>query len=249
MIRAIIIDDELDAINYLRSIIKEFCPKVEIVGTANTIYNGFIEIKLKEPDLVFLDIELTDGTGFDLLKKFDDRNFRVIFCTAHNDQALRAFRFSAVDYLLKPVDIIELKDAIEKLSSSTAGGYKQFDQVLFENYYHTNPSKLAVTINNGYEYIALEEIIRLEADRSYCAIILKGGKKLLVSKCLNEFNKLLRGKDFYRIHNSHMINLRHVVKFVRTDGGFVKLSDGSEVPLSRNKKDEFLQMMKEFAIA
>jgi len=248
MIKALIIDDELDAINYLRSIIREFCPGIEIVGTANTIYNGFIEIKLKEPDLVFLDIELTDGTGFDLLKKFDDRKFRVIFCTAHNNQALQAFKFSAVDYLLKPVDIIELKDAIEKVANALPTNYRQFDQVLFDNYYHQHPSKLAVTVNNGYEYIELDEIIRFEADRSYCALFLKGGKKLLVSKCLNEFYKLLQGKNFYRVHNSHLINLHHVIKFVRTDGGFVKLSDGSTVPISRNKKDEFLMMMKEFAL-
>jgi len=248
MIKALIIDDELDAINYLRSIIREFCQEIEIVGTANTIYNGFIEIKLKEPDLVFLDIELSDGTGFDLLKKFEDRKFRVIFCTAHNDQALQAFKFSAVDYLLKPIDIIELKDAINKVSTSLPTSFRQFDQVLFENYYHRQPSKLAVTTNNGYEYIALDEIIRLEADRSYCAIFLKGGKKLLVSKCLNDFYKLLQEKNFYRVHNSHLINMQHVIKFVRTDGGFVKLSDGSTVPLSRNKKDEFLVMMKEFAL-
>jgi two-component system, LytTR family, response regulator len=249
MLKAIIIDDELDAINYLRSIIKEFCPGIEIIGTANTIYNGFIEIKLKEPDLVFLDIELTDGTGFDLLKKFDDRNFRVIFCTAHNDQALRAFKFSAVDYLLKPVDIIELKDAVDKVADAIPTSYKQFDQVLFDNYYHPTPTKLAVTINNGFDYISLEDIIRLEADRSYCNIHLKNGKKILVSKCLNEYNKLLKGKNFYRIHNSHLVNLIHVVTFMRTDGGFVKLSDGSVVPLSRNKKEEFLHIMKEFAIA
>lgn len=249
MIEAIIIDDELDAINYLQSILREFCPSVEVVGTANTVYNGFIEIKLKDPDLVFLDVELPDGDGFELLKKFDDRKFRVIFCTAHNEHAIRAFKFSAMDYLLKPVDIIELKDAIEKIENSTNLEVRHNDHVLMDNYYHASPTKIAVAVNNGFEYISLDEIIRLEADRSYCNVFLKGGKKMLVSRCLNEFYKLLKGHNFFRVHNSHVINLQHVMKFVRTDGGFVKLSDGSSVPLSRNKKDEFLSVMKEFAIA
>ena len=249
MIKAIIVDDELDAISYLRSALKEYCPSVELAGTANTIYNGFIEIKRKEPDLVFLDIELPDGDGFELLKKFDDRKFNVIFCTAHNEHAMRAFKFSAVDYLLKPVDIIELKDAIEKIEKATENDFKFKDQVLLDNYYHPSPTKIAVAMNNGFEYIPLDDIVRFEADRSYCSVFLKTGKKILVSKCLNEFCKMLRGRDFFRIHNSHLINLNHVVKFMRTDGGFVKLSDGSSVPLSRNKKDEFLIVMKEFAIA
>jgi len=230
-------------------VLREFCTGIEVVGTATTINHAFIEIKQKEPDLVFLDVELPDGDGFDLLRKFDDRRFRVIFCTAHDEHAMRAFKFSAVDYLLKPIDIIELKDAIEKIGNSPAAEVRNADRMLLENYYRPVPAKLAVAVNNGYEYISLDDIVRLEADRSYCTLVLRSGKKMLVSKCLNEFHKILTGRQFFRIHNSHLINLNHVTRFVRSDGGFVKLSDGSVVPLSRNRKDDFLSVMKEFAIA
>ena len=248
MLRTLIIDDEPDCILFLAQILKTYCPDVSITGTATTVKDGIDEILRSNPDLVLLDVEMSPGTGFDILNKIPERNFKVIFITAHNDYAIQAFRYSAVDYILKPIDINDLISAISKVNP-TVSRHPMLDfSILLDNIKSELPQKLAIPTSSGYEYVLVNEIIRLEADRSYCLFYLTGKRKILVSRCLNDYQQILDSRMFFRIHHSYLINLHHVKSFSRKDGGFVEMTDGSQVPLARRKKDYFYEIMKRFAI-
>jgi two-component system LytT family response regulator len=248
MLRTVIIDDEPDCIVFLAQILKTYCPFVSISGTATSVQDGINEILRSNPDLVLLDVEMSPGTGFDILNKMPERNFKVIFITAHNDYAIQAFRYSAVDYILKPVDITDLISAISKVNPSVSRNPMLDFGILLDNLKSDFPHKLAIPTSSGYEYVLVNEIIRLEADRSYCMFYLTGKRKILVSKCLNDYQQILDSRMFFRIHHSFLINLQHVKSFSRKDGGFVEMIDGSQVPLARRKKDYFYEVMKRYAI-
>jgi two-component system LytT family response regulator len=248
MLRTVIIDDEPDCIVFLAQILKTHCPFVSILGTATTVQDGINEIIRTRPDLVLLDVELSPGTGFDILNKIPVRNFKVIFITAHNDYAIQAFRYSAVDYILKPLDITDLVHAVDKVNTSVVRQPMLDFNVLLDNLKSELPQKLAIPTSSGFEYVLVNEIIRLEADRSYCMFYLTGKRKILVSRCLNDYQQLLDSRMFFRIHHSFLINLQHVKSFSRKDGGFVEMTDGSQVPLARRKRDYFYEVMKRYAI-
>ncbi|MBN2348905.1 MAG: response regulator transcription factor [Bacteroidales bacterium] len=245
MINCVIIDDEEDSIQYMESIIHDHCPGLQATGHATSVSEGVDLIETLNPDLIFLDVELGDGTGFDILESVNDRNFEVIFITAHNKYAIRAFKHSAVDYLLKPVNIDELKDSVDKVISKNHTG-RTLDnlKVLLENIRSDTPKKLVVSSSDGYEYINVNDILRLEADRSYCNIFLVNGRKILVSRSMNDYQRLLNDNTFFRTHNSHLINLHHVKMYVKKDGGYIEMTDGSKIPLARRKKDMFIEAMK-----
>lgn len=244
-LRTIIIDDEPDAVNFIHSIIKEYCPALEVVGTAHNSMDGIGIIQEKQPDLVLLDVEMPHGSGFDLLAQFPDKSFDVIFITAFNHYAIKAIKFSAVDYILKPININEFIVAIEKVADKRAlhAFPNRNFETLLENLNSTNPSKLAIPTSDGMEYLNTKDIIRIEADRSYSWFHLTGKRKILVSKNLKEYQDLLNDRHFFRSHNSHLINLEHVKKYTRADGGAIEMIDGSQVPISRTKRDLFLSHM------
>ncbi|MFH1321980.1 MAG: LytTR family DNA-binding domain-containing protein [Bacteroidota bacterium] len=248
MLKTIIIDDEAKSIKTIELIIKEFCRNITIVGKANSAIDGIKEIQNKKPDLVFLDIEMPHGNGFDLLESIPERDFDVIFVTAYNHYAVKAFKFSAIDYILKPIDIEELVNAVKKVEESRKEHPKSYPDynALLENIRSASPCKLTIPTLEGLEYINIKNIIRIEADRSYSEIYLKEGKKLIVSKSLAEIENLLDDKNFFRTHKSHLINLDHVNKFLRIDGGSVEMIDGSIVIVSRRKKDDFNDTMAKF---
>jgi two-component system LytT family response regulator len=248
MLRTVIIDDEPDCILFLAQIIKTYCPFIHISGTATNVQDGINEILKTNPDLVLLDVEMSPGTGFDILNTIPQRNFKIIFITAHNDYAIQAFRYSAVDYILKPIDINDLVSAIHKVNQSVSQHPLLDFNVLLDNIKSDFPQKLAIPTSSGYEYVLVNEIIRLEADRSYCMFYLTGKRKILVSRCLNDYQQILDSRMFFRIHHSFLINLQHVKSFSRKDGGFVEMTDGSQVPLARRKKDYFYEVMKRYAI-
>lgn len=241
----VLIDDDEKSVETLQLFIREYCPGFEVVGTANNIEAGAKEIILHQPDLVFLDIEMPGGTGFDLLKMLKNRNFDVIFITAHNKYALSAIKHSALDYLLKPYDLKDFLEAIEKVKTNSKNKNSNYD-VLLENLANQSPKKLVVASSKGYEYIPVDTIVRLESERSYARIFLTNGRVIMVSKCLNEYQNMLCSNTFFRIHNSHLINLNHVVFFSRNDGGFVEMSDKAKIPVSRSKKDIFINVMHQF---
>jgi len=245
MLRVVIIDDEPDAVKFIQGIITEYCPNLSIVGTANSARDGISVITQEKPDLVFLDVQMPHGTGFDLLSSFPEKSFDVIFITAYNHYAIQAIKFSAVDYILKPVNISELIEAVTKVEQKRASReYRNLDYSnLLENLRTPRPSKLAIPTNDGIEYLNTAEIIRIEADRSYSWFFLTDKRKYLVSRNLKEYQELLQDVDFFRPHNSHLINMIFVKKFIRHEGGYIEMTDGSNVPISRGKRDLFLLQM------
>jgi two-component system, LytTR family, response regulator len=185
------------------------------------------------------------GSGFDLLSSFPEKTFDVIFITAFNHYAIQAIKFSAVDYILKPINISELIEAVNKVEIKRASAeYKNLNyHALLENIKTPKPTKLAIPTADGIEYLNTTEIIRLEADRSYTWFYLTGNRKYLVSRNLKEYQELLNDMNFFRPHNSHLINLEHVRKFIRHEGGYIEMIDNSNVPISRGKRDLFLVQM------
>ena len=248
-IRSVIIDDEPDAVDFINTIIGEFCTSLEVVGKACNVSQGVEIINRTQPDLVFLDVEMPNGSGFDLLKHYPEKDFEVIFITAFNHYAIRAIKFSAVDYILKPININEFIEAVGRVIKKRTGKSHQSNEsfrALMENLRSPMPSRLAIPTSDGMEYLNPKDIIRIEADRSYSWFFIAGERKMLVSRHLKEFQELLGDRCFFRPHNSHLINLRFVKKFIRRDGGYIEMSDGSLVPVSRNRKDIFLAQMAKF---
>lgn len=248
-LKAIIIDDEHDAVNFIFSIIGEYCPDLEVVGKAYNVNEGVQRINETKPDLVFLDVEMPHGTGFDLLSYFPGKEFDVIFITAFNHYAIKAIKFSAVDYILKPINIKEFIEAVNRVilkrTSSPFQGNENI-KILMENLRSGLPSRLVIPTSDGMEYLNPKDIIRIEADRSYSWFFIAGNRKMLVSKHLKEFQELLNDRYFFRSHNSHLINLKYVRKYVRREGGYIEMQDGSQIPISRNRKDLFLVHMSRF---
>ena len=248
-IKTVIIDDEIDAVEFISSIVGEYCSSLEVVGKAHNVLQGLQVINEKKPDLVFLDVEMPNGSGFDLLAQFPEKDFDVIFITAFNHYAIKAIKFSAVDYILKPININEFIEAVtrvvKKRTEKPNLGNDNF-KVLMENLRSAFPSRLAIPTSDGMEYLNPKDIIRIEADRSYSWFFLAGNRKILVSKHLKEFQELLNDRYFFRSHNSHLINMKFVKKFIRREGGYIEMADGSTVPISRSKKDIFLDHMSRF---
>jgi len=248
-LKTVIVDDERNAVDFIFSIIGEYCPELEVVGKAYDVPEGVNIINEKKPDLVFLDVEMPNGTGFDLLNQFPEKNFDVVFITAFNHYAIKAIKFSAVDYILKPINISEFIEAVKKVvqkhSDNTSNSNESL-KILMENIKSVSPSRLAIPTADGMEYLNPKEIIRIEADRSYSWFYLTNNRKILVSRHLKEFQDLLSDRSFFRSHNSHLINLKYVRKFIRKEGGYIEMQDGAQIPVSRNRKDLFLIHMSRF---
>jgi len=248
-LRTLIVDDEQDAVEFITSLIGEYCASLEVTGKANNITQGAQLIRENKPDLLFLDVEMPNGSGFDLLEQFPEKPFDVIFITAFNHYAIKAIKFSAVDYILKPININEFIEAVTRVilkrSVKSPGGDENL-KVLMENLRSPQPSRLAIPTADGMEYLNPKDIVRIEADRSYSWFFLSSNRKILVSKHLKEFQELLGDRSFFRSHNSHLVNLRYVRKFIRKEGGYIEMADSSLIPISRNKKDIFLLHMSRF---
>jgi two-component system, LytTR family, response regulator len=242
MIRAVIIDDEINCRQTLLALLKKYCQNVEVVAEAANISEGLKIISENSPDLVFLDVQMTDGTGFDLLERSVNVKFKTIFVTAHDTYAIRAFKFSATDYLLKPVEADELVAAVNKIDSGN-----KFDEInlkleaLISN--RTNVEKIALPALDGIRLIKINEIIRCESDSNYTSFFLSSKNKIVVTRTLKEYEELLTPHGFFRIHQSHLVNLSHVSRYVKGEGGSVILDDGSEVEVARRRKEELLAVL------
>lgn len=245
MIKALIIDDEKDARFVLRSLIEKVSEKIRIIGEADGIETGIEAIRKLNPDVVFLDVQMRTGTGFDLLAKLDEINFELVFVTAHNQYAVDAFKFSAFGYLLKPIRPRELSPIIEKLERHLIELKKttnQRIQVLIENYGKNGDiEKLIIANADGFQVIKINDLIRLEGDRNYTHFMLIGNKRVTTSKNLGEYEELLENYGFFRIHQSTMISLRHVTGYQKADGGRVVMIDGKDFKVSRYRKNDFLK--------
>ena len=250
MYKAIIVEDETRSRTVLTKLIDKYCPEVSVVAAADSVKSGVTEIETHKPNLVFLDVQLTDGTGFDILSQIDVNGIAVIFTTAFDQYALKAFRFSAIDYLLKPIDIEELKSAVGKVTRS-------FDQDLSTQKLehllsnlrrdpHADPIMLISTADS-VEFIDIRDIVRCEADGAYCTVFLRDGQKHVASKVIKEFELLLDGYGFFRVHQSHLVNLRELSKYSRADNQLI-LRDGSRIQLARSRKENFFKELDKLRI-
>ena len=246
MYKAIIVEDELHSREFLKNIVSSYCPGLTIAALAGSVEEGVAAIQQHQPDIVFLDIEMQTGTGFDLLQQFPQPTFDVIFTTAYDHYAIRAIKFSAVDYLLKPIDIEELQQSvakvIEKKKNNTG---QQALQILLKNLQAPQTAEQSITLStsDGLEFIPLHQIIRIEASGPYSHFYLKDKKKIIVSRNLKEYETLLTDHGFFRVHNSHIINMKEVKRMIKTDGGYAVMSDDSNITISPKKKEEFFEMI------
>lgn len=239
-INAIIIDDKNVNIEILQRLIEQFCPSVAVLATATDTENGYIEINRHLPDLVFLDIELNGNTGFDLLKMFPNVFFKTIFTTAYSQYAIEAFRAQAVDYLLKPITISHLQEAVTK-ATNFIQQQRQLRQV------HAAPiaqTKVSLPTLEGFLFIDYNDILHCEASGSYSNFHLIDGRKIMVSMRLKECSTLLPDTVFYRVHHSHIINMNHVTKYIKGRVGQVVLTGNVTVEVAASRKDQFLQSIR-----
>lgn len=246
MIRTILVDDEPDSLRVLERLLQTYCPDVEIVGKGDGVGTAEQVIRDLVPDLVFLDIEMIQGNAFDLLNRFEPLNFQVIFVTAFDNYAIRAFKYSAVDYLLKPVDVDDLCNAVDKVASRFRGKLDMRQiKTLLENVgtLHVGQQKLAVPTLSGLDFIAISEITRFEARGSYTGIHLSNGECVLATKNILEYDNILPESIFCRVHNSHIVNLTKIHKYQKGRGGYIIMEDGSSVEVASRRREEFLRRL------
>jgi len=241
--KAVIIDDEQHGITTLTWSLQQYCKEVEVIGFAHNGEDGYNLIQQMVPDLVFLDIEMPILSGIDMLIKFNDIPFKVIFTTAYDKYAIKAIKLNALDFLLKPIDKDELIFAIAKAQKEMNVVSKVQLQNLHDIHKTKVVDKIALSLSNGLHFINISEIIRVEADGNYSKFHLLDNRKLLLSKTLGDAEEILsEDPNFYRIHKSHLINLKHVTRYIRGEGGEIVMSDGASIAISRSKKEEFLDL-------
>lgn len=244
MLRTILLDDEPQSIALLKHLAANHCPELDIIGAYTDPLEGLKAIRRDQPDLLFLDIEMPKLNGFEVLNQCFPVQFKIIFTTAYNQYAVRAFKYSALDYLLKPLSEEDLIAAVKKAHQSPVlPDLQQYDILQqFNPLRNTQPQKMVIPTLEGLIFIEITAIIHCDSDGSYTRIWLSGGESVLVSKSLKEVEEMLHFDFFYRSHHSHLINLQHIKKFVRADGD-VLMSNGRNVPVARSKRQEFIDIV------
>jgi two-component system LytT family response regulator len=243
---AIIIDDESDARDTLSVLLEDYCPSVTILSVAKDLPSGVKAIHKYKPDVIFLDIEMPEYSGLEILDFFDPEHihFQIIFTTAYSEYAVQAFELSAIDYILKPIQIDQLKKAVAKLedtsSSNTSGTRLNTLKSIISN--PTDSKRFVLPVSDGLIFVQTEDIIYLKADRSYTEFHMKDGKCITVSKNLKEYDSISMDQNFFRIHRSYIINMLEITHYLKSEGGFVVLSNGEKIPVSPDKKSLFLNM-------
>ncbi len=246
MFTAIIIDDVDNSRLTLAHDLKQYCPQIKIVGEANSVKTAIDEISEKKPDVVFLDIQLGDGLGFEILETIIDFDFQVIFTTALDTYGIKAIKFSALDYLLKPIDPDELVEAVNKLENAKNDNIKDSINLLLNNIRDINPGNKRIALNSAdkIHMVYITDIIRCESQGSYTIFHLKDKEQIVVTKNLKEYENLLEDYSFIRIHNSHLINFAYLKEFVKKDGGYAVMTDNSQVPVSFRKRNDLMGMIE-----
>lgn len=244
MIRTLIIDDEINNRRKIRDLLETNFPNIEVVGEAEGVQSGHAMITRELPDLVLLDIRMEDGDAFDLLDMFGNINFKIIFITAYEEYALKAIKFSALDYLLKPVLLEELKTAISKAEKQIL---HELNIQLSELSNNLNPSgkkRIVLKTFEKLQLVPVAEIIRCEADRNYTLFYLRDERKIIVSHSIKDYDDILCEQGFFRVHKSHIINLKFVDSYIKSDGGSVLLTDGTSVPVAMRKKQRLIELFE-----
>ena len=247
MFTTLIVDDEAHARESLSKMLSLNFPEIQVLGTASSADEAYEKIIKLSPDLLFLDVEMPNGTGFDLLTRFAKPTFKVVFVTGFDQYALNAIKFSALDYLLKPVNARELKETVDKATSQMAnqnglGDLKNLLSTLQNP--RSRKNKLAIPTQQGLEMIEIQEIMRCEAANGYTIIHLRNEKPILSSRDLKTYQELLEDYDFFRIHDSHLVSHLHIQKILNEDGGIAVMSNEAKLPIARRRKSEFLEWLK-----
>lgn len=247
MIKSILIDDEEYFLFAFSKLLKVNFPEISVVGTATNIAEGVEIIRNVKPDLVFLDIEMNNETGFDLFKYFDKIDFEVIFVTSHDECAIKAIKYSAFDFILKPVDNDELKEAIDRWKQKKYSREisNEAIRLLIENTQSKTYKKITFNTSKGIRIVDIDQIIRCQADTCYCLIILNGNEKLLISKNISSIEELLPDKIFIRCHKSHLVNLNYIKEYSYEDGGKIILHDGAKIDVSTRKREFVINFIKQ----
>jgi two-component system LytT family response regulator len=245
MIKAIIIDDEAHCLDTLSLLLQEYCPGVQIVEQCRSATKGLQAIEKLKPDLVFLDIEMPNMNGFEMLEQFTEIPFAIIFTTSYDQYAIKAIRFSALDYLLKPIDPKELVNAVKKVQEQRhlpmAEQFQMLLKQIQDKDHHFN--KIAVPTAEGFELIPADQVIRCEADDNYTHLFIKSNRKIIACRTLKEMEEQLHDFSFFvRVHHSYLVNLNEVTKYIRGEGGYLVMSDGSVVNVSRSRKDSLMKL-------
>jgi len=246
MFKALIIDDIENSRITLAHDLAEYCPSIQVIGEADGVQNGIEEINDKKPDVVFLDIQMPDGTGFDMLEQIGDFNFQVIFTTALDSFGIKAIKFSALDYLLKPIDPDELIKAVDKLKTSQQkDDVKDSISLLLENMRDIKPDNKRIALNSAEKIhmVYIKDIIRCESQGAYTIFYLANKEQILVTKNLKEYEHLLEEHSFIRVHHSHLINFSYLKEYIKKEGGYAVMSDQSQVPVSFRKRNNLLDMI------
>ena len=245
----VIIEDEERSRNVLKKMIDKHFPDLILLGASDGVDEGIKLIKKENPELIFLDIQLKDGSGFDILKGLGKISSWIIFTTAYDSYAIKAFKFSALDYLLKPIEINELVGSINRIQQkSDINQHQRIDSLINNiNNHQNSPPILTISTLKSMEFIPINQILRCQAEGAYCKLILKNGKTHMVSKVIKEFEFLLKDHGFFRVHQSHLVNTSGVRQFIKSDS-VVVMNDGTNIGVSKSRKDSFLQYMSEMSL-
>jgi two-component system LytT family response regulator len=244
-LRAIIVDDEVKACENLGHLIKQYTQHVQVLGSANNILKAKKLIEEHQPELVFLDVEMGTESGFELLSHLEN-DPAVIFVTAHEEYAIRALRMSAVDYLLKPIDPDDLNEAVNNARQRHQRNIHENERLrmLSESLDENDLDTIVLPAMDKMSFVKIKDIIRCESLENYTRFYIKNGDKILISKSIKYYDELLESFAFFRVHRSHLINLRFIKEYLKGEGGYVKLIDGTTIPVSRRKKNEFLRIFE-----
>jgi two-component system LytT family response regulator len=245
MIKAILIDDEVHCLDTLNILISDYCPEVQVMAQCVSAKQGLVEVEKYAPTLVFLDIEMPSMNGFEFLEQFTQIPFAIVFTTSYDQYAIKAIRFSALDYLLKPIDPKELIAAVHKVKTQKHLPSQEQFQMLMSHVKHKENgfNKIAVPISEGFELIPADQLVRCEADDNYTYLFLKNKTKIVACRTLKEMEEQLKDfSSFLRVHHSYLVNLNEVVKYVRGEGGYLVMSDGSTVNVSRSRKESLMKL-------
>ncbi len=241
MLKAIIIDDEPDCVQLLALQLKEHCPNVQVLAQMTAPEEGLQAIRSLNPDLVFLDVEMPRMNGFQLLEQLEELPFSLVFVTAYNEFALKAFRFSALDYLLKPLNVSQLCEAVRKAEKRQRIDQGQLDLLRYQLKEGKYPSKIAVPFQSGVVFVELSELIYCEADSNYTKLFLTNGKNYLLSKTLRDVQEVLEERNFLRVHRQYLINLDHIKMYHRGDGSYLVMTGSVTIPVAKNQKERLVQ--------
>lgn len=243
--KAVIVDDELPSLQNLEFKITEFCPDVKIVATFQRPEDAIVHLNIHKPDILFLDIEMPRINGFSLLERFPDYSFNVIFTTAYDHYAIEAVRQGVFDYLVKPINVTELQKAVSRLTQKVATKPANRAELFLDGSQdgYSQKNKISINSSEGIDFYKISDIVYIESSSNYCRLYLVNGQKILATKLLKEFEELLARYRFFRIHHSYLINLNHLKKYVRGDGGQVVMSDDTMLDVSRRKKEEFMKLL------